>query len=85
MTGQPVVDGVLAVIAGIFGIIAYHSLSACGAGVGLILFGITMLVVGLAIFPRGGPVILAMAGFLAFMLAVVGLVLANGVVSCVSI
>lgn len=60
----------------------YLTLSSCGSGESLVLFGVAILFVGLAIFPAGGPTVLAMAGFVAFLLVVAGLVLSHGVAGC---
>jgi hypothetical protein len=78
MVGGPL-GTVLCAVAGIvlFGF-GFFSLAVCGSGLSLILFGATVFAFGLAIFPAGGPVLLGMSGFLAFLLAVVGLIFAHG-------
>jgi hypothetical protein len=70
MVGHPVLDPVIGVIAALVFIFGYTQLSLCGSGLSLIFWGLTVLLAGIAVFPRGGPTFLGMTGLLAFMLVV---------------
>lgn len=82
MVGGPIGTTVFVVGAIVLFVAGYLTLSDCGSGLSLILFGLALVMIGLAIFPSGGPVLLAMSGFIAFLLVVVGLVLSHGVTGC---
>ncbi|HKN06017.1 MAG TPA: hypothetical protein VJ021_00220 [Thermoplasmata archaeon] len=82
MVGGIVGGAVTALGAVVVFAIGVFELAVCGSGLSLLLFGGAILLVGITIFPVGGPFIIASSGFIAFLLVVAGLVLGHGVAGC---
>ncbi|MFZ0892283.1 MAG: hypothetical protein WB778_04950 [Thermoplasmata archaeon] len=78
MVGGPIGTIVCALVAAGLFVAGFFQLAVCGTGLSFLLFGGAALMVGLAVYPAGGPTIIGMSGFLAFLFVVVGLVFAHG-------
>ena len=78
MAGGPVGSGVLAALGIVFFALGFTLIPACGIGYALPLFGASIFLIALAIFPAGGALLLGLAGFIAFLLVVAGLISSHG-------